>query len=856
MRFCETALVERSLPEAWRIQMGDALRARLVPDGHFADAVDGVPALLERLSISDDGQWQFRCTLPANRRTTWGIDLAIEARTTVTHQSMNYGTCVLPGGEAVDAEVVVFRFDNDSGSSQQEALTLIGTGSTRATARELAVLAPSSWDRSLQPATSLEKLASRGDRDLFKLEGVVEFVSPDGRRSRVATSAESNRSERIFLVGSTLAQLEATVSIFKDIPEIWRRSEDGVAARVPDQSIQIRHAQRSSAWLPFNTRQLPYGVIEATIKSEFGDSRIRFAHLPKAAAVEQKALGNARSQITFSGLGQASIEAHQGSGMQIEALVAEAATTVGHHEIFLTAASAVDAPRLSVELRWPNSVALRAEIVVLIRQVGIYRPNGLPIQDRAIVTLSDLRGGFAACTSRGVLLAELREPGQAGSMHLEWRFEGRMGLALIVQEVERLFAMTDNLDASVWLTCQTGGTRGTAIDVRRYDCVLKPSPDGVRLDTRSQASLSRGPNITLDVVGKPIMFATGPEQKLGIIETGALDANLTFVQVPDGQGAWLVYARHDGRLRARPMIVGRRKAEDTSEPTQLQQIMVLASPEDRSNGLSDALRAAEIADRPPLLKEIMALIRVASGDLPLQTFDPIRILPGHIPSALRLLAMSEQQDAELLLALERELPMSWVWLPLDAWCRAFEVERKDLHLQLSLHGFAHLADSTLSGRLEALHLLEDRLAPHIAIVLRSMSLHPSATASPKIKGYFRDLDLPFHVLERAAGAQGQMLAEECFKRNDGRTWPGRPSFRETLRDLPVFIGKYTGYVHTVLDAPYVAAHIAASGLNWSLKLERQLRLCRAFDPSYFDEIMAMQLIIEWLRRSNNQNART
>lgn len=92
-------------------------------------------------------------------------------------------------------------------------------------------------------------------------------------------------------------------------------------------------------------------------------------------------------------------------------------------------------------------------------------------------------------------------------------------------------------------------------------------------------------------------------------------------------------------------------------------------------------------------------------------------------------------------------------------------------------------------------------------------------------------------------------AEQCHKRNDGRRWPGRPSFREETRHaLPQFIAGYSGYTHSVLDAPYVAAQVATGRRPWSHRMERLLRMNRIFDPGYFDEVFAMQILVEWQAR--------
>jgi hypothetical protein len=285
-------------------------------------------------------------------------------------------------------------------------------------------------------------------------------------------------------------------------------------------------------------------------------------------------------------------------------------------------------------------------------------------------------------------------------------------------------------------------------------------------------------------------------------------------------------------------------------PGILQAHMAIADRQQREQALGQAIdRAARDCDSE-ILREVACLIRSVSGELPAQALDPIRLLPEHPAAALRVLAMADETDIDTLLGLEGELPLSWQWLPLDHWCEAFEAEWRAWHIQLSQRGLAHFADGAIQGRLQHIARQEPRLAPHAAIVLHTMGLTADNQLEVALAQCVRELQLPAPTLKAVAEQRSRAAAAECFKRNIDRQWLGRPSFREGMATaLPGFIGGYAGFTHSVLDAPHVAAQIAGGERAWSHRLERLLRMNRAFDPSYFDEVLAMQCVVAWRSRT-------
>ncbi len=860
IEFAETASADSLLRQGWRDRLDGALRARLVPDGGFADALDGVPAIVERLSGTDEAVWQLRCTMPQARRIVWGVDLATEARVSITYDSRILGQGILPGGEAADTDIAVFSLPDGAREDDPGVLHLIGTGATRTRARQVAVLLPKDWRRSCEaqsspdaPQSFAERLAAEEGRELLKVQGIVTFHAPDGTNYRVFTGADGDRCARYFVGGDRFDELEATYPIVRGVPEIWQSLDQGAVSRVSPRRIRIRHALRGGPWMDLHASRIPSGLLQARVEERDGNaSFLRFARVPAAAQIDRSASGNGRGTIAFTGFEGATLDVCPPSGTTVE-LRYDAATD--RHEVIVSADTAVDAPRLAVELRWPQGGSLRAEMLVLLRQAGIYRADGSPYQDRSSLTIADLRGGFAASTDQGELVAKLVEPGRPNLhsnrpvIRQRWRISSRLGLSLVIPEIESFLAMSDDLDAYIRLACEVGGIETLRIDVRRYDCTLEALPHGVRLSSATRAAFGRANSAVFDVVGMPITDAAGVEHRLGAIDARDAATLRAVVPVPYGQGSWLVYVRQEGKLRSRPVLVARESVPHSGQMGALPTLMDIADPKEREQALGAAMAQGARGEDSEPLGEIALLIRSASGSLPAQTFDPIRLLPEHPAAALRLVAMAEEKDFDSLLALARELPLSWEWMPLRLWCQAFEAEWKTLRIQLSQRGLEHFADDAIRGRLQSISRKEPRLAPHAALVWRAMGFAAHSPSQGTLAQYLRYLQLPWISLKGAAESRSRDAAEECFKRNDGRRWPGRPSFRpEMAAVLPDFIAKLTGFVHSVLDAPYVAAQVAAGRLPWSHRIERLLRTNRAFDPSYFDEVLAMQILVAWQAR--------
>jgi hypothetical protein len=134
------------------------------------------------------------------------------------------------------------------------------------------------------------------------------------------------------------------------------------------------------------------------------------------------------------------------------------------------------------------------------------------------------------------------------------------------------------------------------------------------------------------------------------------------------------------------------------------------------------------------------------------------------------------------------------------------------------------------------------MSAHMAMSLRAPALKPNEAILQRVKDAYAAL---------AAGpAISSVLCENLREkastvrtRNDGRHWSTPLDFRVRAAGLPTTKFESVDWTHPVVDAPCAAAAIAQGGLSWSLEVERAIRMCRAFDPNYFEDALLLSLTI-------------
>jgi hypothetical protein len=158
-----------------------------------------------------------------------------------------------------------------------------------------------------------------------------------------------------------------------------------------------------------------------------------------------------------------------------------------------------------------------------------------------------------------------------------------------------------------------------------------------------------------------------------------------------------------------------------------------------------------------------------------------------------------------------------------------------------------LTDAQTISRAEAIVRQRPNLAVHLAIALRALRLAPTKDAPERLRDATQALaagaDMTPFLQQRCKD-----LAQEVRKRNDERRWPDATTpFRLKRPTIATAAFEAPTWAHEVLDAPCAATAIALKETPWSVGLERMIRICRGFDPTYFDDALICILTIEWAK---------
>ena len=92
---------------------------------------------------------------------------------------------------------------------------------------------------------------------------------------------------------------------------------------------------------------------------------------------------------------------------------------------------------------------------------------------------------------------------------------------------------------------------------------------------------------------------------------------------------------------------------------------------------------------------------------------------------------------------------------------------------------------------------------------------------------------------------------EVRQRNGDQHWPNWCEFRNRFANLPNENTLGASHTVPVLDAPFVAASIATRGTFPDGETVQSLRLCREFDPEWFNAAypLALGLAVAQIRKS-------
>jgi hypothetical protein len=801
----------------------DGRRVRMVPAGALADRISGCIAILDR---SGEGMnaWTSRTNLAPRQRGISAFPPEADVEAVLRLESMDIGPFTLPGGQGIASDVLSFRLRD--GEEESGPLPLVSTGSMRTRdSRACVLVAGEARERMRSIEGRLERIGSTDREDLYIVEGWAEVSLGEGLTARFVTGAADDKIARLEAMGPRPADIRSSVPLFQGWPKFIQLGAGGLMAPRADAQLVWRPVGLAKPWGPLVRTRPPLGLVEvASVEDGALQARIRMGLLPEQARVERTApAARAVAAVSLSGFGPVnlSVISPAGADATISPLLDD-----GSQRIEIGGGAALNR-ETCVSMRWIGAHDLEVWLPLSGAPVAFHDASGRRLRATETVSLAKLRGMSIETIAPDYLDITLVEPGIAAgkSPSLRRAVNGSVPLSMLRAEIETLFSLSDKLDAEVRIESIAG--RATArLVVRRFALSLAPDDGKVRFDLSSLERLD--PDAELIIAGRRFAKLCDPELRLATV--AARDAASCRIEVPSGEGPWLIYARQGEETVSRPLLITR--ALDTELAKGLRRLAAaLVGPSaDRVRAIGSALQDLANGADTSVASDLAALMRTYARVLPLQSFDVLVRLAESPPAAIALIWSATDDDLPVLLDLfERELPFSWMTTPVEAWGIA---AKRWLETQVALlrsHGLdeSH-ARPAVMHRINQIRLISPHLDAHLAFASLACGL--------KVEGDWRAIFRATPNLISDMAKKGlRIVMNGCVTRNGERRMPPRDlGFRPPGKPDDLVLALPDDF-HELLDAPIVAAELALGTRAFSRATERGLRLCRLYDPTYVDE---------------------
>jgi hypothetical protein len=839
----EGRIEDDQLPAEVRASLQSLNRARILPTGLLERR--GLPAvgIANRTDEENWSGWQVTSLVGSRAITIDSYPFDADARfifSTAINPAVDY---VPTGGARITSDLLVFREERGSGEAcTPQSLALSATASIKDRDPNLYVVVPARAQLASRQNGEASLIDSFEEKRLFQVTGALDIQIDDDHYVVIA-GAEQSESVQIEAIGQNPERLAAHLPIYRGAPSFL--IHHGVLKRKADaNSLRMRIVGSRNPWTPFDAKRLPLGVVEVAAFAKDGAilDRLAFVHVPGDVATRLSIPAAGSCRIQIRGLAPAVLTplALDGHTPKTE--------RSGDCVTLTVAATGIQNADMKVRARWADSEVLLS-IPVLGAKVAFLDATGRQIPNRTTMALAGLRGASIQAVEPSSALIEVREQGKSDkNLVIERKFESALPIAQVRDDIERLFSMTSDLDAVIRVDALQAGSSVATIDLRRFDMALEPDDDReVTLDTVSLKRLIHEGVENIDVYGRPFLDFDGEDHKLERTIDGS---SLQWI-VPEGFGPWFVYAKVDGITRSRPLHVDRQLLNDDGADPYIAAV-TNANRQERTTEILDLLAKIGDGDDPASRDNLSALIASLDPALPPQAFDVFRLLPQRRAAAVHMIVNANEAAFERIIELDQKLPLSWPTTEPETWVNALNQRRSSLIGPLKTTGLADkmiesLTDAQTISRAEAIVRQRPNLAVHLAIALRALRLAPTKDAPERLRDATQALaagaDMTPFLQQRCKD-----LAQEVRKRNDERRWPDATTpFRLKRPTIATAAFEAPTWAHEVLDAPCAATAIALKETPWSVGLERMIRICRGFDPTYFDDALICILTIEWAK---------
>lgn len=777
-------------------------RLRVQPVGETARWFGGELAVVDAPSGDEPRSCRARA---ASRMLAVGFpfrsDLAVELQA----DGRSRGMLTWPKGEAVRSDCLVFAASD--AEDDPDELLLIGRGSVRTRRSPVWVWTPSSHEAVDVNGHLIAPVWSGGEQALYRVQQSSCFGPQNGGdRYRVAPGAASEDAEQLSLVGDPFrgALSIDSVPLFAGSPAIRMRrgGVDGAA-----NAAQL-------AWRPLGEREwrgwpsagaLSHGLVEIAWRDVAANvliDKARLGILPAGARLQTMARG-LKTRYRLENM----------PGWRLAMAAGEPGLLETEGQDWLVSIPGRPRRTCHLVLQGPAGEAFQIEASSPTAGSGFARADGRMLHNGEIVHLEQLRGATAFGQGAQTLWVRPLDAqlGTVGRQPIP--FQDEIALGGLRENIEAMLAgLGSGIDATVQLDLP-----GAELRVRRYADQVERHGDAIWFGAEALA----GDRLEWLSLANP---AEGARLLTAAVEgTALLRASLPA----DAVGPGIAYLRRGESVVGRPRFAPGAPLETADVDSELSAICEIPDPTERNAAFDRALArlTTDAGACSASLRYLHALL-AARRTVPASAFDVLGRLPRRPAAAVALiLSAAHREGAEAAWSLEKETPLLWRLVSVDAWrCGATAAVQAWTAILTSLgEGAAPLARDLVAQRVQELLECDATLAP--VLHRAGLAAHPSTiptSLNEAAQNYVRRSAGSRE--SQAAGANGAL--SDLF-RGDSLfspsipAWPFDPAFSESL------------------SAPVAAALVAAGRApGVTFKQRFRIRLAQSDDPQYFAEAYA------------------
>jgi|GEM_PF-3521300 len=777
-------------------------------------------------------------------------------------KSLNVLTQVnLKGGEVLNQ--LPWIFIDKQGT--EERLEFVGSGSANLCYEIAWVAHPENnlvefTDCVEEPIENLKEI----NRNLYRLEGQGYFMTEASDLCVINTAQPQDTANQYVLSGKTLDYKFLCESIYIDLPSLSVYSDQTRLRIIPTNQLSWKNSHAQD-WQPLSQHCLGQGQLAWLEKNEL-KFLTKIAILPAnfTVNIQQGCLHN-EGTLVLEGISNVQLGWDRAIDQQqgIERIQEQQGASIYIHCV----ATQQPPVSLNFSFRWQRNQQLYLSLPFPIKKGYLIDGEDKILQPRSLISIEKLSGIRAIIINpkgRYQLTAKLNTTSaiprelakilcfQINVPNLQADY-CEFSLFALKANFASLLSAVDDLDAHVDVRIEGMQGMTACIHICHYDLSLQIQNDTVSLlgglvnvENLQQLSCYIQPLWKPEQEPQALVFT----ENAWNVETNNLET-----------GPWLI-TLHDGQwLRGRPELFPvTSNTVYSTELSQLQHIIYLSNSQQREQELSEL--CAELATNPNHLDwELILSYFKNFSEFPASSIDVFKaVAKNHEMAVLLLLKTSDAIQFTGTWNLLKQLPFSWLLIPLDTWSKVVFNFIQELKTALATMP-KDMQQSCIDGTLHS--FLENLKNHHSADEIIKEWIHREQN------GFLQREDRYLSLVTTPQGNQvyQSQLEQACqdLLRNhasDDDEWPNARFLRQWkvqyLANLPaqtgaIFLQANLPHREAIQDAPIITALSCAFALPIDATTLYEIRHLRLFDSDWFDEAYLLALTLATGIRLNEGN---